>query len=173
MKGVSQRHAELTVGPDGLRLEDLRSKNGSFVNGSRVTSAHLQPGDELWIATGGGLGHAAAGVWTLLDDRSGLDASLVWPLVVQEERVLLGTLGGGVRVLDLRDRSPEAPRVVPGRVILLGECGSTARDQQRGQDRKSNRRARHDVVPLSCSFCPRSHSRSSRRVAGVSSSTAG
>ncbi|MCH9647833.1 MAG: sigma 54-interacting transcriptional regulator [Deltaproteobacteria bacterium] len=51
VKGVSQRHAVLTVGPDSLRLEDLSSKNGSFVNGSQVTSAALQPGDEVWIGS--------------------------------------------------------------------------------------------------------------------------
>lgn len=51
VKGVSQRHAVLTVGPDSLRLEDLSSKNGSFVNGSRVTSAALQAEDEIWIGS--------------------------------------------------------------------------------------------------------------------------
>lgn len=49
VKGVSQRHALLTLGPGGLRLEDLGSKNGSFVNGSRVTTAELSPGDEIWF----------------------------------------------------------------------------------------------------------------------------
>ncbi len=44
---VSRRHALLMVEPAALGLEDLGSKNGSFVNGRRVESARLCLGDEL------------------------------------------------------------------------------------------------------------------------------
>ncbi|MEM7052412.1 MAG: sigma 54-interacting transcriptional regulator [Acidobacteriota bacterium] len=49
VKGVSQRHALLTVDPAGVWLNDLESKNGSFVNGARVTTVDLRSGDELWF----------------------------------------------------------------------------------------------------------------------------
>lgn len=50
-KGVSQLHAEVVVSPDGLRLEDLRSKNGTFVNGTAVMTTHLKAGDRLWFGS--------------------------------------------------------------------------------------------------------------------------
>jgi adenylate cyclase len=36
---VSRRHAELTIEPTSILLKDLGSSNGTFVNGSRITSA--------------------------------------------------------------------------------------------------------------------------------------
>jgi adenylate cyclase len=44
---VSRRHAELTIEPTGVTLKDLGSSNGTFVNGSRVTSTTLQMGDRV------------------------------------------------------------------------------------------------------------------------------
>ena len=43
--GVSRRHALLWVEPDGMGLEDLGSKNGTFRNGERVESARVEVGD--------------------------------------------------------------------------------------------------------------------------------
>ncbi|HEX7797492.1 MAG TPA: FHA domain-containing protein, partial [Vicinamibacterales bacterium] len=34
--GVSRQHARITITPDGARVEDLGSKNGTRVNGRRV-----------------------------------------------------------------------------------------------------------------------------------------
>ena len=36
---ISRRHAELTVGTDGVQVKDLGSSNGTCINGSRVTAA--------------------------------------------------------------------------------------------------------------------------------------
>lgn len=48
---VSRQHARLLVGPDGkVRLEDLGSSNGTFVNGERVTGTRdLANGDRLMV----------------------------------------------------------------------------------------------------------------------------
>lgn len=47
---VSSRHAVLDSRTDGLWVEDAGSTNGTFVNGSRVTSARLlQPGDVVRV----------------------------------------------------------------------------------------------------------------------------
>ncbi len=50
---VSARHAlfQWTGSAGGWNLVDLRSKNGTFVNGSRVTEVPLQDGD--WMSFGG------------------------------------------------------------------------------------------------------------------------
>ena len=46
---VSRRHAELNADPDGLRVRDLGSRNGTSVNGVQVTDARLMAGDMLTI----------------------------------------------------------------------------------------------------------------------------
>ena len=47
---VSRRHARILVGPDRVVLEDLASKNGTFVRGQRVGDpVDLQDGDEIGV----------------------------------------------------------------------------------------------------------------------------
>ena len=47
---VSRRHARIVISGDQARLEDLGSKNGTFVGGKPVTSACLlKDGDEIRI----------------------------------------------------------------------------------------------------------------------------
>jgi sigma-B regulation protein RsbU (phosphoserine phosphatase) len=50
ISSVSRQHAALIVEGDDVFVEDLRSRNGTTVNGSRLTSRHrLADGDELVI----------------------------------------------------------------------------------------------------------------------------
>jgi ABC transport system ATP-binding/permease protein len=58
---VSWRHAELVKTPRGMEIHDLKSLNGTFVNGRRISGTHLlQPGDVVSLGsitlalTGGG-----------------------------------------------------------------------------------------------------------------------
>ena len=47
---VSRVHCRLTALPDGgLELRDLDSTNGTFVNGERVETARLAPGDRIQV----------------------------------------------------------------------------------------------------------------------------
>ena len=46
---VSRHHAEFLVDENGLVVNDLGSTNGTYVNGKRAESAHLEPGDEVII----------------------------------------------------------------------------------------------------------------------------
>ncbi len=46
---VSRRHAEVVASPDGYRVRDAGSLNGTYVNGERVDSAPLVHGDELQV----------------------------------------------------------------------------------------------------------------------------
>ena len=47
---VSRRHARIRVTPEGALIEDLRSKNGTFVGSLRLAAPHrLQDGDEIRI----------------------------------------------------------------------------------------------------------------------------
>lgn len=49
--GLSRRHARLMPAEDGLHIEDLRSTNGSFINGRRVQRGVARPGDEIGFDT--------------------------------------------------------------------------------------------------------------------------
>jgi hypothetical protein len=44
---VSRHHAELTLDSSGWVLRDLGSRNGTEVNGSPITEAHLRDGDHI------------------------------------------------------------------------------------------------------------------------------
>jgi adenylate cyclase len=44
---ISRRHAELTSTGLTIRVRDLGSSNGTFVNGARVTEASVSPGDTI------------------------------------------------------------------------------------------------------------------------------
>lgn len=44
---ISRLHCRLVPTQTGLRVEDLKSTNGTFVNGKRVSEAPLQVGDRL------------------------------------------------------------------------------------------------------------------------------
>jgi len=47
---VSRVHCRLTVLPEGeLEVRDLESTNGTFVNGTRIETARLAPGDRLQV----------------------------------------------------------------------------------------------------------------------------
>ena len=49
---VSRHHARMTVTGSEVTLEDLGSKNGTFVGRTRVKGAvHVEPGDEIVIGT--------------------------------------------------------------------------------------------------------------------------
>ena len=47
---VSRRHCRLALDGDGVLVCDLGSTNGTQINGRRVGSGVLRPGDELSIA---------------------------------------------------------------------------------------------------------------------------
>lgn len=48
---ISRRHAQLKPTPAGLAVEDLGSSNGTYINGKRVQSGLMRPGEELRLDT--------------------------------------------------------------------------------------------------------------------------
>ncbi|MGC8764233.1 MAG: adenylate/guanylate cyclase domain-containing protein [Acidobacteriota bacterium] len=48
---VSRRHAELLMTPEGWKIADLGSRNGTRVNGEPVEERLLQPGDEVSLGS--------------------------------------------------------------------------------------------------------------------------
>jgi DNA-binding winged helix-turn-helix (wHTH) protein len=51
-RGVSRHHARILVSGEAATIEDLGSKNGTYVNGSRITApARLSEGDEIGLGS--------------------------------------------------------------------------------------------------------------------------
>jgi len=46
---VSRLHCRITASADKLEVVDLKSTNGTFVNGKRIHKAHIADGDTLRI----------------------------------------------------------------------------------------------------------------------------
>jgi len=46
---ISRLHCEVRTTPDGCFVRDLGSKNGTFVNGARISEARLRDGDRLQV----------------------------------------------------------------------------------------------------------------------------
>ena len=49
LPSVSRRHCELREEGGGLKVKDLASSNGTFVNNQRITEASLKAGDRLAV----------------------------------------------------------------------------------------------------------------------------
>jgi hypothetical protein len=47
--GVSNRHARIFRGPEGYVVEDLKSRNGTWLNGTRAIHSVLHDGDEIRV----------------------------------------------------------------------------------------------------------------------------
>lgn len=45
--GISGHHARIYRGPEGYAIEDLKSRNGTWLNGARVYHSQLQHGDQI------------------------------------------------------------------------------------------------------------------------------
>jgi pSer/pThr/pTyr-binding forkhead associated (FHA) protein len=46
---VSRKHCRLVMEDETIRIEDLGSSNGTYVNGHRVQEVELQPGDRIQV----------------------------------------------------------------------------------------------------------------------------
>jgi len=76
--GLSRQHARLVPSDDGVRVEDLGSTNGSFINGKRVEHGVAKPGDEIGFdtlrfrLTGAGQTHEPAAAPPAVQSRAGI-----------------------------------------------------------------------------------------------------
>ncbi|HKF42823.1 MAG TPA: FHA domain-containing protein [Thermoanaerobaculia bacterium] len=50
-ESVSRRHARIRITKGAARLEDLGSRNGTFVNGRRIQTAELADKDEIRLGS--------------------------------------------------------------------------------------------------------------------------
>ncbi len=68
--------------------------------------------DRVWATTAGGLACFDHGRWISYDERSGLSYGALWGLLPIENRILVGTLGQGLAILDLTVSHDNTPVVL-------------------------------------------------------------
>jgi transcriptional regulator with PAS, ATPase and Fis domain len=104
-EGVSRQHARFWVTGATVRVEDLGSRNGTLVNGKRVTSADLVPGDEVRVGSA---------TLILAASRARLGGEVIAPhgVVMQSPKV--------VAAYELARRAAR----VDAPVLILGETGT-------------------------------------------------
>jgi len=80
--------------------------------GSRpaVADLALGAGGALWITSRSGLHRYGNDEWSSFDTISGLRNLHLWPVIAQDERVVVGSLGGGIYTLSLDEANAPAPR---------------------------------------------------------------
>jgi DNA-binding NtrC family response regulator len=125
-EGVSRVHCEVRPAGDGLELVDVKSTNGTFVNGSRVQQAQLRKGDlitlgrvRLLVEEAGEMAETRTSL-TGDDVELALDAGAAYPpagLSVESGRRHLESLYGILRTIG---ESPSAAEMFRGilRTIL-------------------------------------------------------
>jgi two-component system response regulator AtoC len=104
-EGVSRQHARFWVTGATVRVEDLGSRNGTVVNGKRVTTADLVPGDEVRIGS-------ATLILAASRPRLGGEGPLPQGVVMQNPRVI------AAYELARRAARVDAP------ILILGETGT-------------------------------------------------
>jgi hypothetical protein len=91
---ASRFHAEVVQEAGGYVLYDRESRNGTLVNGNRVTSHVLQPGDEITIGDETFIFEMTAEVETVADDPA-LQEFIRTAVHVEPAQVLHVTISGG------------------------------------------------------------------------------
>jgi adenylate cyclase len=119
--GISRAHARITVDDDGVRIADLKSKNGTQVNGVPVVEAPLKDGDRILL-----------GKFQILFTKT-LEGSVV----LDEDKPLseeAGTIIRSVGELSRLFAAPEAGRPAPAEARKVAPPAEDVREIE-----KSNR----------------------------------
>ena len=108
---ISWRHARLTRAPEGIFVEDLGSRNGTYVDGIRITSrVFLRPGQEI------GLGSFR---FQLLEDGELARREYYGNVTIEAEGVVVNA-PNGKRLLD-----PVSLTIFPSELVaLMGPAGA-------------------------------------------------
>lgn len=122
---VSRYHAELALLPEGVRVRDLRSTNGTFVGDSRIEAAIVAPGSEIRLGR------------TRLEL---LPADVPVP-EAPSERVRFGRLVGASAAMRKLYAQLERVAATDAPVLVFGEAGVGKNEAARAIHEASSRRA--------------------------------
>lgn len=97
---LSRKHAKVTVTDRGLKVEDLNSSNGTYINGKKVSSAHAIAGDEISFDT--------------------LRFRVIGPVIDEDKTTMrpssdgdLTTIRPAVKIPQSNENKPSAPKARP------------------------------------------------------------
>lgn len=121
---VSRYHAELALLPEGVRVRDLRSTNGTFVGDSRIEAIIVAPGSEIR------LGRTRVEL---------LPADVPLP-EAPSERVRFGRLVGASAAMRRLYGQLERVAASTGPVLIFGEAGAGKNEAARAVHEASERR---------------------------------
>lgn len=137
---ASSKHARLVRGDEGFTLEDLGSKNGTFVNGTRLTgAAALVDGDLVQLG-----GHFFVFRMATQEQLDAVRAELALPLCP------VATVSPRLALQSARLRKLAAS---DAEVLLVGETGVGKEIYARALHASSGRKGR--FVALNCAAIPR------------------
>lgn len=104
-----------TVGADG-EVRYLTRRDG--LPSDNLLAVEVDRAGQVWVSSFAGVAFLRDDHWNIIDGRHGLDSPSVWPIEFREHDVLLGTLGGGIRGLNLAEARNPPPRVIPSSVMV-------------------------------------------------------
>ncbi len=134
---VSRFHCELTATPEGVRVRDLRSSNGTFLDGVRVNDAWVRDGSLLRL-----------GRSTL---RVGLGTSK--ELLPLSGRTSFGRLVGRSTAMRAVFRTLELAAASDSTILVEGETG-TGKELVAESVHQESRRASKPLVVVDCGSIP-------------------
>ncbi len=120
-EGLSRRHARLTRSAEGLRLRDLESTNGTFLNNVRVVEAFVRAGDTIRLG------------------------SVV--LATEEAGTVLRQMHSESHFGSVKGRSPEMRRLYPALEQLAQSTVPFVLEGERGTGKATVATAVHEVGP--------------------------
>lgn len=131
--GVSARHCELTLDPHGLRVRDVGSRNGTFLEGQRIFDAYISPGASLRIGA------------SVLQLRANKERQKLTLRHQDASGQIVGKSPEMRKIFSMLERL--GPREIP--VLLTGETGTGKTSIARALHQQSNR-SKGPFVAVNC-----------------------
>ncbi len=104
---VANEHALSRIAADGtVHASDFAERTNS-----RLVDAAVDGTGRLWVTTLKSLHFLEDDRWVTLGPETGLDNLGLWPILPAEDRLYVGSMGGGTYVLDLAEASEPGPRI--------------------------------------------------------------
>ena len=130
---VSRKHCRLVVSADNVRVQDLGSSNGTFVNGQQVQDAFLNPGDTISVGpvnfvvqVDGVPGESDLSSSPPAGDTGAGGTALAVAALTANESADIGEIGDAAEVGDLLEPLPD--EAGPAEDDLFAETASTDDD---------------------------------------------
>ena len=103
---------------EGGNVEIFKSNDGLPDN--RVWDISCDEKNRIWVTTEAGLCSYDHGKWKVFDAKTGLMTPDLWPVLPVGDSVYVGTRGGGLAILNLRNSYQKTPKIFIDNAIVEG-----------------------------------------------------